>query len=114
MVVVQILRISLLLGVTLAALMMFHTPGLVAGPITQTSWRPYLNPSQLVTLGMNKGEVLVKAGAPALEEVVSHGTDGHLNLTVWTYIKTGHNASVTVLTFQGNKLRKIEISLSSQ
>ena len=37
MVVVQILRISLLLGVALAALMTFHTPGLVAGSITQTS-----------------------------------------------------------------------------
>jgi hypothetical protein len=114
MVVVHISRISLLLAVTLAALVTFYAPGLFAGPITQTSWRPYLNPSLLVTLGMNKGEVLVKAGSPALEEVVSHGTDGHLNLTVWTYIKTGHNASVTVLTFQGNKLTKIEVSLSNQ
>jgi hypothetical protein len=67
MVVVHILRLSLLLGVTLAALVTFHTPGLFAASFTQTSWRPYLNPSLLVTLGMNKGEVLVKAGSPALE-----------------------------------------------
>jgi hypothetical protein len=85
----------------------------LAEALAQQSWRPYINPSVLVHLGMSKGEVLVKAGPPAFEEVISHGTDGHVNLTVWTYIKSGHNASVTVLTFQGNKLRKIEITLTN-
>jgi hypothetical protein len=81
-------------------------------PGDTNSWRPYTNPHILVTLGMSKAEVLLKAGKPALEEVVSQGTDGHLNLTVWTYIQTGYNASVTTLTFQGNKLARIDIKLN--
>jgi hypothetical protein len=113
MVIVQSLRLLILLGTILAVCVLLSSVRASAGSFTQPSWRPYANPSLLVTLGMNKGEVLVKAGRPALEETISHGTDGHLNLTVWTYIKTGHNASVTVLTFQGNKLIKIEITLSN-
>jgi hypothetical protein len=60
---------------------------------------------------MTKAEVLLKAGSPAFEETLSHGTDGHLSLTVWTYVQTGYNASVTNLTFQGNKLVRIETIL---
>jgi hypothetical protein len=81
-------------------------------PGNTSSWRPYVNPQVLVTLGMTKAEVLLKAGNPALEEVVSLGTDGHLNQSVWTYVQTGHNASVTTLTFQGNKLARIDIKLN--
>src|SRR5262245_8162880 len=51
-------------------------------PGNTNSWRPYTNSQVLVTLGMSKAEVLLKAGNPALEDVVSHGTDGHLNQTV--------------------------------
>ena len=39
------------------------------------------------------------------------GTDGHPSITVWTYIRTGHNAEVANLTFSGNKLVKIELNL---
>lgn len=83
----------------------------VAGPITQSSWRPFTNPAALITLGMGKAEVLLKAGHPALQEVISHGTDGTLSLTVWTYLKTGHNAATSTLTFRGNTLVRIEITL---
>jgi hypothetical protein len=76
------------------------------------SWRPYANPQVLVTLGMSKAEVLLKAGNPLQEEVVSQGTDGHLNQTIWTYVQTGHNASVTTLTFLGHKLARIDVKLN--
>jgi hypothetical protein len=81
-------------------------------PGNANSWRPYTNPQVLVTLGMSKAEVLLKAGNPTLEDVVSHGTDGHLNQTVWTYVQTGHNASVATLTFQGNRLARIDVKLN--
>ena len=65
----------------------------------------------LVTLGMSKGEVLLKAGKPATTELISVGTDGHPSITVWTYIRTEHNEEVANLTFSGNKLIKIELNL---
>jgi hypothetical protein len=113
MIIVQSARILPLLVAALAILLTLSAVSPSASTFTQSSWRPYINPSLLVILGMSKGEVLIKAGPPALEETISHGTDGHLNLTVWTYVKTGHNASVTVLTFQGNTLIKIEVTLSN-
>jgi hypothetical protein len=82
-----------------------------AGSVSPNSWRPYMDPSVLVTLGMTKGEVLVKAGQPATTELISLGTDGFPSITVWTYIRTGYNAEVVTLTFSGNKLVKIELNL---
>jgi len=82
-----------------------------AGTVSPNSWRPYSDTMILVTLGMSKGEVLVKAGQPTTTEVVSLGTDGFPSLTVWTYIRTGFNAEVANLTFSGNKLVKIELNL---
>lgn len=82
-----------------------------AGSVSPNSWRPYIDSTVLVTLGMTKGEVLVKAGQPATTEVISLGTDGHASITVWTYIRTGYNAEVANLTFSGNKLVKIELNL---
>ncbi len=82
-----------------------------AGSVSPNSWRPYTDPTVLVTLGMSKGEVLVKAGQPATTELVSLGTDGHPSITVWTYFRTGYNAEVANLTFSGNKLVKIELNL---
>jgi len=54
---------------------------------------------------------MIKAGQPATTELVSVGTDGHPSITVWTYIRTGHNEEVANLTFSGNKLVKIELNL---
>jgi hypothetical protein len=65
----------------------------------------------LVTLGMSKGEVLLKAGQPATTDTVSIGTDGQPSITVWTYIRSGYNEEVATLTFSGNKLTKIELNL---
>ena len=82
-----------------------------AGSVSLNSWRPYVDPRVLVTLGMTKGEVLVKAGQPATKERLARGMDGSRNITVWTYIRTGHNAEVASLTFKGNNLVKIELNL---
>jgi hypothetical protein len=82
-----------------------------AGSVSPNSWRPYIDPTVLVTLGMSKGEVSVKAGQPATTELVSVGTDGHPSITVWTYIRTGYDAEVANLTFSGNRLVKIELNL---
>jgi hypothetical protein len=82
-----------------------------AGSVSLNSWRPYIDTTILVTLGMTKGEVLVKAGQPTTTELVSLGTNGHPSITVWTYIRTGYNEEVASLTFSGNKLVKIELNL---
>lgn len=82
-----------------------------AGAMSPNSWRPYVDSRVLVTLGMSKGEVLVKAGQPATTEIISLGTDGFPTITVWTYVRTGYNAEVANLTFSGNKLVKIELNL---
>lgn len=82
-----------------------------ASSVSPNSWRPYNDSTNLVTLGMSKGEVLLKAGQPATTELVSLGTDGFPSITVWTYIRTGFNAEVANLTFSGNKLVKIELNL---
>jgi hypothetical protein len=82
-----------------------------AGSVNPNSWRPYSDATVLVTLGMTKGEVLVKAGQPTTTELVSLGTNGHPSISVWTYIRTGYNEEVASLTFSGNKLVKIELNL---
>jgi hypothetical protein len=82
-----------------------------AGAVTPNSWRPYTDPTVLVTLGMSKGEVLIKACQPATTELISVGTDGNPSITVWTYIRTGYDEAIANLTFSGNKLIKIEINL---
>ena len=95
----------------LACTMWLCLAAAAAGSVSPNSWRPYSDSTVLVTLGMSKGEVLLKAGQPATTEVVSLGTDGHLSITVWTYIRTGYNEEVANLTFSGNKLVKIELNL---
>lgn len=83
----------------------------LASTVSPNSWRPYHDASVLVTLGMTKGEVLLKAGQPQSTEVISLGTDGHPSISVWTYLRTGYNAEVATLTFSGHKLTKIELHL---
>src|SRR5919199_759255 len=77
-----------------------------ADPVSPNSWRPYTDPTVLVTLGMSKGEVLAKAGQPATTDLVSVGTDGAPSITVWTYVRTGYNQEVANLTFSDNRLIK--------
>lgn len=83
----------------------------LANSVNPNSWRPYTDESVLITVGMTKGEVQLKAGPPHSTEIVSLGTDGHPTVTVWTYLRTGHNAAVANLTFSGNKLVKIALTL---
>ena len=97
--------------VLLAGTVWLYISAASAGSVSPNSWRPYMNPTVLVTLGMSKGEVLIKAGQPATTELVSVGTDGHPSITVWTYIRTDYNEEVANLTFSGNKLVKIELNL---
>ena len=99
--------LSLFLAVTL----WFCISAASAGSVSPNSWRPYTNDRVLVTLGMTKGEVLLKAGQPAATDTVSIGTDGLSSITVWTYIRPGYNEEVATLTFSGNKLTKIELNL---
>jgi hypothetical protein len=95
----------------LACIMWLRISAASAGSVSPNSWRPYTDPTVLVTLGMSKGEVLLKAGQPATTEIVSVGTDGHPSITVWTYIRSGYDEEVANLTFSGNKLVKIELNL---
>jgi hypothetical protein len=95
----------------LAGTMWLCISAVAAGSVTPNSWRPYTDSTVLVTLGMSKGEVLLKAGQPATTELVSVGTDGNPSITVWTYIRTDYNKEVANLTFSGDKLVKIELNL---
>ena len=73
----------------------------------ESSWRPFADSTVLVTLGMGKAEVLLKAGPPQATELVSVGTQGTLHVTVWTYVRRGHNAAVATLTFRGDTLTNL-------
>ena len=95
----------------LAVTLWFYISAASAGSVSPNSWRPYINDMVLVTLGMSKGEVLLKAGQPITTDLVSVGTDGHPSITVWTYIRTGYNEEVATLTFSGNRLVKIKLNL---
>lgn len=92
----------------LACLIMLWVSLTDAHAIQQSTWRPFDNRAVLVTLGMSKGEVLLKAGEPDLEDVMSYGIYNLRPVTVWTYIRTGHNAAIATLTFRGNTLTRIE------
>ena len=98
-------------GLFLAVTLCLCISAASAGSVSPGSWRPYSDDTVLVTLGMTKGEVLVKAGQPSTTELVSLGTNGHPSVSVWTYIRSGYNAEVASLTFSGNKLVKIELNL---
>jgi hypothetical protein len=75
------------------------------------AWRPFTNPTQLVTMGMSKAAVLLKAGPPQTTELGSLSTDGMPFSDVWMYIRPGPSASVATLTFSGDKLVNIDVKL---
>ena len=65
-----------------------------------SSWRPYANPNRLISVGMNKGEVLAIAGAPNHEESYYQSAGGRLaRVSDWYYIQTGLNPETTLLKF---------------
>lgn len=72
----------------------------LAQAINLNNWRPYNNPNRLVSVGMNKGEVLAIAGKPDYEESYYQSGGGRLTLiSDWYYIRTGGNAETTLLKF---------------
>ena len=73
-----------------------------------SSWRPYANPNRLISVGMNKGEVLAIAGAPNHEESYYQSVGGRLvRVSDWYYIQTGLNPETTLLKFVEENLVSI-------
>jgi len=62
-----------------------------------SSWRPYANPNRLISVGMNKGEVLAIAGAPNHEESYYQSAGGRLaRVSDWYYpdrLEPGDNSA---------------------
>lgn len=80
-------------------------------PLSFDSWRPYVNPSRLVQVGMNKGEVIAIAGKPDYEESYYQRSPGHLiRISDWYYVRTGFNHETTHLKFSGDSLIKIAVT----
>jgi hypothetical protein len=73
-----------------------------------SAWRPYSNPDRLISVGMNKGEVLAIAGKPAHEESYYQGAANRLTrISDWYYIRTGFDAQTTMLKFVQESLVSI-------
>ncbi len=85
-----------------------HAPVRVAMEISFDSWRPYSNSNRLITVGMNKGEVIAIAGKPDHEESYYQSTSGRLTrISDWYYVRTGANAETTLLKFVQESLVSI-------
>lgn len=73
-----------------------------------SSWRPYANLNRLISVGMNKGEVLAIAGTPNHEESYYQSAGGRLaRVSDWYYIQTGLNPETTLLKFVQENLVSI-------
>jgi hypothetical protein len=72
------------------------------------AWRPYNNPSRLVNVGMNKGEVFAIAGKADREESYYSGGRGNfIQISDWYYVRSGFNAETTLLKFTQDTLASI-------
>jgi hypothetical protein len=73
-----------------------------------SAWRPYRNPDRLISVGMNKGEVIAIAGKPDHEESYYQGGVGQLTrISDWYYIRSGFDAQTTILKFAQESLVSI-------
>jgi outer membrane protein assembly factor BamE (lipoprotein component of BamABCDE complex) len=73
-----------------------------------STWRPYSNPNRLISVGMNKGQVLAIAGKPDHEESYYQGGVGQLTrITDWYYIRSGSDPQTTILKFSQQSLVSI-------
>jgi hypothetical protein len=72
-----------------------------------SSWRPYSNPDRLISVGMNKGEVLAIAGKPDHEESYYQGGGRLIRISDWYYIRSGFDAQTTILKFAQESLVSI-------
>jgi len=80
----------------------------VAQVSTLSAWRPYANPDRLISVGMNKGQVLSIAGKPDHEESYYQGGRGGLTrISDWYYIRSGFDAQTTILKFAQESLVNI-------
>ena len=92
-----------------ATLLLKAIPSLQVAQISGFSaWRPYNNPNRLVSVGMNKGEVLAIAGQPDREESYYQGSGGRLvRISDWYYVRSGHDPETTMLKFVEDRLASI-------
>jgi hypothetical protein len=80
-----------------------------------SAWRPYSNPDRLISVGMNKGEVLAIAGKPDHEESYYQGGIGRLTrISDWYYIRSGFDAQTTILKFVQESLVSITSTSTHQ
>lgn len=80
-------------------------------PLSFNAWRPYKNPSSLVQVGMNKGQVLAIAGKPDHEESYYQGLRGLWSRTSdWYYVKSELNKETALLKFSGDTLVSISVT----
>jgi hypothetical protein len=80
-------------------------------PLSFDSWRPYSNPSKLVQVGMNKGEVIAIAGKPDYEEFYYQRSLGLLTrISDWYYVRTGFNYETAHLKFSADTLVRIAVT----
>jgi len=67
---------------------------------TLSAWRPYNNPDRLISVGMNKGQVIAIAGKPDHEESYYQGGGGRLTrISDWYYIRSDFDPQTTILKF---------------
>jgi len=78
-------------------------------PLTFDSWRPYKDPSKIVRVGMNKGEIIAIAGNPDYEKsYYQTGRRGMLyKIDDWYYLRRGWNEETAILKFSGETLVSI-------
>jgi outer membrane protein assembly factor BamE (lipoprotein component of BamABCDE complex) len=102
--------VSLLAATLVTLLSLVHPGDSTPFQLAQgfSSWRPYANPNRLISVGMNKGEVLAIAGTPNHEESYYQSAGGRLaRVSDWYYIQTGLNPETTLLKFVQENLVSI-------
>ena len=78
-----------------------------------STWRPYSNPNRLISVGMNKGDVLTIAGKPDYEESYYQSGGGRLiRISDWYYVQSGFDAQTTILKFAEERLVSITTNLT--
>ena len=92
--------------------------GLILATVTASqatdlgSWRPFNRSTELVTLGMSKAVVHMKAGPPQATGLGTLDIDGIPLSDTWLYIRSGPLASIARLTFSGDRLINIDVQLT--
>jgi len=78
-----------------------------------STWRPYSNQNRLVSVGMNKAEVISIAGKPDFEESYYQSAGRRLTrISDWYYTQSGIDAQTTILKFAEERLVSITTNLT--